>query len=111
MSGVSSRNLSFGDRPVRSPVMHTIAPFEASFPSPDARALSTSSAEERFMLECAGDRFSDSRVEAIVSAPLKCPRKTGHKPRRRAPDSPRSEEHTSELQSRGLISYAVFCLK
>src|ERR1043165_10022316 len=28
-------------------------------------------------------------------------------------DSPhaRSEEHTSELQSRGLISYAVFCLK
>ena len=25
--------------------------------------------------------------------------------------SPRSEEHTSELQSRGLISYAVFCLK
>src|ERR1043165_9223242 len=24
---------------------------------------------------------------------------------------PRSEEHTSELQSRGLISYAVFCLK
>src|ERR1043165_10212056 len=26
-------------------------------------------------------------------------------------DSTRSEEHTSELQSRGLISYAVFCLK
>src|ERR1043165_10118679 len=25
--------------------------------------------------------------------------------------SGRSEEHTSELQSRGLISYAVFCLK
>src|SRR5213594_5247202 len=24
---------------------------------------------------------------------------------------PRSEEHTSELQSRTLISYAVFCLK
>src|ERR1043165_8021633 len=28
-----------------------------------------------------------------------------------APKSLRSEEHTSELQSRGLISYAVFCLK
>src|SRR5213596_2313019 len=27
------------------------------------------------------------------------------------PDLPRSEEHTSELQSHGLISYAVFCLK
>src|ERR1043165_10134227 len=26
-------------------------------------------------------------------------------------DPTRSEEHTSELQSRGLISYAVFCLK
>src|ERR1043165_10317345 len=26
-------------------------------------------------------------------------------------DWSRSEEHTSELQSRGLISYAVFCLK
>src|ERR1043165_10086326 len=25
------------------------------------------------------------------------------------PSSDRSEEHTSELQSRGLISYAVFC--
>src|ERR1043165_10060386 len=27
------------------------------------------------------------------------------------PRHDRSEEHTSELQSRGLISYAVFCLK
>src|ERR1043165_7429421 len=27
----------------------------------------------------------------------------------REPRQPRSEEHTSELQSRGLISYAVFC--
>src|ERR1043165_3867966 len=30
---------------------------------------------------------------------------------RRAMSGLRSEEHTSELQSRGLISYAVFCLK
>src|SRR3546814_4508878 len=28
-----------------------------------------------------------------------------------APDMPRSEEHTSELQSLMRISYAVFCLK
>src|SRR3546814_10321534 len=28
-----------------------------------------------------------------------------------APDNPRSEEHTSELQSLMRISYAVFCLK
>src|ERR1043165_10014576 len=31
--------------------------------------------------------------------------------KRRARGGVRSEEHTSELQSRGLISYAVFCLK
>src|SRR3546814_5974484 len=30
---------------------------------------------------------------------------------RRRPDRPRSEEHTSELQSLMRISYAVFCLK
>src|SRR6188474_3930333 len=30
---------------------------------------------------------------------------------RRSPARPRSEEHTSELQSRNDISYAVFCLK
>src|SRR5213594_932235 len=32
-------------------------------------------------------------------------------PRRRTESAGRSEEHTSELQSRTLISYAVFCLK
>src|SRR5213594_4761021 len=39
-----------------------------------------------------------------------CPRTTlWHPPG--PSDRPRSEEHTSELQSRTLISYAVFCLK
>src|ERR1043165_10132205 len=37
------------------------------------------------------------------------PRSPARRRRRTAPR--RSEEHTSELQSRGLISYAVFCLK
>src|SRR6059058_6258733 len=32
-------------------------------------------------------------------------------PARSARERPRSEEHTSELQSRNDISYAVFCLK
>src|SRR5213075_3485186 len=35
---------------------------------------------------------------------------TGSRPRRQ-PGPWRSEEHTSELQSRLVISYAVFCLK
>src|SRR3546814_3627387 len=34
-----------------------------------------------------------------------------HPPRRQAVGPPRSEEHTSELQSLMRISYAVFCLK
>src|SRR3546814_5691699 len=37
------------------------------------------------------------------------PRRTAGPPARRPP--PRSEEHTSELQSLMRISYAVFCLK
>ena len=32
-------------------------------------------------------------------------------PEEAAPERPRSEEHTSELQSQSTISYAVFCLK
>src|SRR3546814_4719467 len=34
-----------------------------------------------------------------------------HRSRRHDDDDPRSEEHTSELQSLMRISYAVFCLK
>src|SRR3546814_3591547 len=49
-------------------------------------------------------------------APLRCARRVGSR-RRGSPPSdlqphrPRSEEHTSELQSLMRISYAVFCLK
>src|SRR3546814_9832507 len=40
------------------------------------------------------------------------PPRGGHRDRRaRAAPRPRSEEHTSELQSLMRISYAVFCLK
>src|SRR3546814_9000657 len=49
-------------------------------------------------------------------SPRRCPRRWGrhgfHRCRCRAGSSaPRSEEHTSELQSLMRISYAVFCLK
>src|SRR3546814_8844180 len=37
--------------------------------------------------------------------------KTGWKPAQATPTEPRSEEHTSELQSLMRNSYAVFCLK
>src|SRR3546814_5025180 len=38
-------------------------------------------------------------------------RDSGHQHERRTSQSPRSEQHTSELQSLMRISYAVFCLK
>src|SRR5213075_3587926 len=45
------------------------------------------------------------RSRPALSAPLPL------RHRRHAHLGPRSEEHTSELQSRLVISYAVFCLK
>src|ERR1043165_4565931 len=47
------------------------------------------------------------------SAPARFDAHLADDPARRVPHHhvERSEEHTSELQSRGLISYAVFCLK
>src|ERR1043165_7870899 len=53
----------------------------------------------------------DERIPPQVVAELQ---KRNHKVEMRtryaSGAAPRSEEHTSELQSRGLISYAVFCL-
>src|SRR3546814_4187458 len=74
---------------------------------------------------CSSDLSEKEHHHAIVSA---CPPPTGLRSRRipnnraaasrvRSPPprhrvrSPRSEEHTSELQSLMRISYAVFCLK
>src|SRR3546814_12491878 len=45
-----------------------------------------------------------------IAAPVGSHRHAGAA-RRRRPARPRSEEHTSELQSLMRISYAVFCLK
>src|ERR1043165_1694433 len=50
--------------------------------------------------------MADPARRPIEHAPLLPRRRRCHRPVRM-----RSEEHTSELQSRGLISYAVFCLK
>src|ERR1043165_5167734 len=50
--------------------------------------------------------LADNQNEAITTAVCI----VGRGPMSLAQHAPRSEEHTSELQSRGLISYAVFCL-
>src|SRR5213594_5144400 len=46
-----------------------------------------------------------------ISRPDLRQRRVGHQQRAPQLSAERSEEHTSELQSRTLISYAVFCLK
>src|ERR1043165_10283479 len=63
--------------------------------------------------------FNDTATTEIYTLSLHdalpiCRGRSRHRRRTRWRDGPvahRSEEHTSELQSRGLISYAVFCLK
>src|ERR1043165_10257671 len=62
--------------------------------------------------------FNDTATTEIYTLslhdalPICCCSRRWPRARRRPPKcSSRSEEHTSELQSRGLISYAVFCLK
>src|SRR5881275_3671506 len=67
--------------------------------------------------------FNDTATTEIYTVPYTFPyttlfrshgraRRSGPGPRcAGAPRHKRSEEHTSELQSHGTISYAVFCLK
>src|SRR5216110_4014938 len=61
------------------------------------------------------DALPISAPPARASARRRAGRTGGSRHRRprppAAPPARRSEEHTSELQSRELISYAVFCLK
>src|SRR3954469_10854539 len=64
MEATSSRYLSLGLRPVRSPVRQTRAPLEANLPSPAAMARSTSSAEEALVRVRLGERSRRERGEA-----------------------------------------------
>src|SRR3546814_8341469 len=62
--------------------------------------------------------FRSERAPLCHDGAASVPRETLHLPMQNVPNSassisstPRSEEHTSELQSLMRISYAVFCLK
>src|SRR3546814_4607728 len=59
------------------------------------------------------ERLAQRAREGPVLCPTKSARRSPKFPRRYQgrPPCPRSEEHTSELQSLMRISYAVFCLK
>src|SRR3546814_2371976 len=52
-----------------------------------------------------------STARTLFMATFAFPRSSSLTKRRPVPARPRSEEHTSELQSLMRISYAVFCLK
>src|SRR3546814_5860100 len=80
------RDRRFGGDPARLPVLHREA--EAG---PAARAAGDRTGAE------GGDRAGRHRADRVW--------------RPAATADPRSEEHTSELQSLIRISYAVFCLK
>src|SRR3546814_5419615 len=79
-------------RPPRSTRTDTLFPYTTLFRSPDR----TQPARHRFL------QAADASVDLAVP-----PRHPGDL----RTDQPRSEEHTSELQSLMRISYAVFCLK
>src|SRR3546814_5313106 len=102
-------------RPPRSTRTDTLFPYTTLFRSPFPRNGGSAPSAGRIpaTLPCWRHNLSECRGEA------------GYGPRRRRVQpplplrvkdaaslvSPRSEEHTSELQSLMRISYAVFCLK
>src|SRR3546814_9536798 len=98
-------------RPPRSTRTDTLVPYTTLFRSSGLRVrvgLSCSSLIENH------HSFKTRPKRRGRQAPsLFFPRRraTGHADRNRGWPRPRSEEHTSELQSIMRISYAVFCLK
>ena len=83
-------------------------PFDKEIKTDDLMKLSTIEKASQEL-----DLLIDTKGIGILTGPSGCGkssliRKTASELN---PGLYRSEEHTSELQSRGLISYAVFCLK
>src|SRR3546814_3354637 len=110
-------------RPPRSTRTDTLFPYTTLFRSQAAsgRDARGSGARRAYAARRGNRRGQDarglsaepcrSRCESLGPAPYPlCLAAQGARRRRRA-QSPRSEEHTSELQSLMRISYAVFCLK
>src|SRR3546814_4447659 len=100
-------------RPPRSTRTDTLFPYTTLFRSasfhaehfqlPELRDLSHRKRQNAYVMKAASARMKCQPTGTSLSALA-----------RRAGDSsanPRSEEHTSELQSLMRISYAVFCLK
>src|SRR3546814_8160078 len=95
-------------RPPRSTRTDTLFPYTTLFRSPRQREPRAAHAAERHHRFLRADARQRPRARR-QPAPPRLPR--GHPLLGPAPAEPRSEEHTSELQSLMRISYAVFCLK
>src|SRR3546814_1753814 len=99
-------------RPPRSTRTDTRVPYTTLFRSPSENL------DERKTRVLLGRKQA---CDGLTTQPAGCrerpppspglPRSRSWRPRRVASWMPRSEEHTSELQSLMRISYAVFCLK
>src|SRR3546814_2694999 len=83
-------------RPPRSTRTDTLFPYTTLFRSKAAYMASAPRLSRRLAPDEQDGRMQDDRPSGVVAWP-RC--------------EPRSEEHTSELQSLMRISYAVFCLK
>src|SRR3546814_9272343 len=92
-------------RPPRSTRTDTLFPYTTLFRSP-VESLDLPAAHPGFdpdaSAQCEEQGEQRNDAEQKPDAPGR---------QRTVPDRPRSEEHTSELQSLMRISYAVFCLK
>src|SRR3546814_6399923 len=104
-------------RPPRSTRTDTLFPYTTLFRSIAAFATTTSmrpkaSAACAIAASTASDEVT-SHGSASTASPYCCVRlaSSSEGRARQATRIPRSEEHTSELQSLMRISYAVFCLK
>src|SRR3546814_1160165 len=88
-------------RPPRSTRTDTLFPYTTLFRSEDGRQTAA------VLLTACCQQPASTRAASQRPAARTPPDTTGgHRQ-----ESPRSEEHTSELQSLMRISYAVFCLK
>src|SRR3546814_1385067 len=96
-------------RPPRSTRTDTLFPYTTLFRSIQVVGLGTEGEHHGVVgqIQVAVDQATESEQSGVVGARRRRIDQAAHG----GPDSVRSEEHTSELQSLMRISYAVFCLK
>src|SRR3546814_5761337 len=100
-------------RPRRSTRTYTLFPYTTLFRSADIGVACEKLREERYVRDdgaavCGSKRKAGLSGKPAIHIPA---RPADHDDACDPARRPRSEEHTSELQSLMRISYAVFCLK